>query len=210
MSSLICFSTEEFAVIATDTLGVTTDGEPAILSNKASYLQTLKTVICGTGAGGFHSLWAEYVNSRMILLGIDNLDYHSPGLLRTMWQDFKEKFNVTKEQTVTIYHIGLSLETGGIKRFAYRSTNNFISEEVQHGWFYKPECSVPPGDDVLHIVKEMMFEQRAIQELKARKGRIYIGGQINVIILEKDVVRFMTIGEFPDFPDVVNKLFQPA
>ncbi|VGC17672.1 Uncharacterised protein [Klebsiella pneumoniae] len=49
MSSLICFSTDEFAIVATDTLGVDAEGNPFILTNKATYLPTIKTIICGTG-----------------------------------------------------------------------------------------------------------------------------------------------------------------
>lgn len=207
MSSLICFSTDEFAVVATDTLGVDSEGNPVILSNKATYLPTIKTVICGTGAGGFHSRWAEYVNSRIVLLDIDNLDYHSPKSLSELWRDYKREFNTGDECTVTIYHIGLSLTTGRIKRFAYRSTDEFKSVELQGGWFYKPECPLPDGNDVLDIIKTMMFEQRAIQEATPSAERVYIGGQINVIILEKDCVRHMTIAEFPDLPDVIKKLF---
>lgn len=207
MSSLICFSTDEFAVIATDTLGVDTEGNPFILCNKAAYLQTLKTVICGTGAGGFHSRWAEYVNSRMVLLDIDNLDYHAPKTLCELWREYKREFNTGDECTVTIYHIGLSLTTGKIKRFAYRSTDDFKSVELQSGWLYKPECHIPDGNDVLDIIKKMMFEQRAIQDDKPGSERVYIGGQINIIILERDCVRQMTIADFPDLPDVINKLF---
>lgn len=207
MSSLICFSNDDFAVIGTDTLAVDGEGNPVLLSNKATYLPTIKTVICGTGTGGFHSRWAEFVNSRMILLDVDNLDYHAPSLLRSMWQEYKVEYSAGDGHTVTIYHVGLSQASGGIKRFAYRSTNDFKSEEIQHGWFYKPECNLPEGSDVLDIIKEMMFEQRVIQDKKAKEERVYIGGQINVIILERDCVRHMTIADFPDFPDVINKLF---
>ncbi len=82
MSSFICFSTDEFAVVATDTLGVDAEGNPFILTNKATYLPTIKTIICGTGMGGFHSRWAEFVNSRMILLDVDNLDWICPYISR--------------------------------------------------------------------------------------------------------------------------------
>lgn len=204
MSSLICYSTEDFAIIATDTLGVSHDGSPFILTNKATFLPTLKTVICGTGAGGFHSRWAEYVNSRMVLLGIDNLDYHTPDLLREMWLKYKREFSSPEDLTVTVYHIGFSLFTSKIKQFAYRSTDDFKSQEIPNGWFYKPECSTPDGEEILDVIKAMMFEQRAIQDAKPASERVYIGGQINAIILEANCVRHMTIA---DFPDVIGKLF---
>lgn len=207
MSSFICFSTDEFAVVATDTLGVDAEGNPFILTNKATYLPTIKTIICGTGMGGFHSRWAEFVNSRMILLDVDNLDYHAPSTLKDMWEEYKKEYNVGDECTVTIYHVGISQSSGRIKRFAYRSSECFRSEEITHGWFYKPECSVPDGEDILGIIKAMMFEQRAIQDAMPSAERVYIGGQVNVIILEKDSVRLMTIADFPDFSSVINKLF---
>lgn len=207
MSSLICFSTDEFAVVATDTLGVDAEGNPVILSNKSTYLPTLKTIICGTGAGGFHSRWAEFVNSRMVLLDVDNLDYHTPALLNDMWSEYQKEYNAVGECTVTIYHVGFSQATGMVKRYAYRSIDSFKSEEIPHGWFYKPECSLTDGNDILDIIKTMMFEQRAIQDSIPSSERVYIGGQVNVIILEKDYARHMTIADFPDFPDVISKLF---
>lgn len=207
MSSLISFSNDDFAVIATDTLGVDNEGLPVIFSNKATYLPTIKSVICGTGAGGFHSRWAEYVNSRMLLLDIENLDYHATEQLSELWDCYKKEFNAEDSLTVTIYHIGISLNDGKIKRYAYRSTNNFRSEEIPHGWFFKPACSVPEGENILEIIKSMMFEQREIQEQSPSDGRIYIGGQVNAIILEKDSVRHLTIAEFPDFHQTIEKLF---
>lgn len=65
----------------------------------------------------------------------------------------------------------------------------------------------PDGEDITGIIKAMMFEQRAIQDVMPSAERVYIGGQINVIILEKDCVRLMTIADFPDFSSVINKLF---
>lgn len=206
MSSLICYSNEEYAVIATDTLAVDPVGNPLFFTNKATYLPTIKTVICGTGVGGFHSRWAEHVNSGMNLLDVDNLDYHATKLLIEMWDDYKIEFNINSELTVTIYHIGWSLDAGKIKRFAYRSTNNFISEEIQDGWFFKPECVVPDGDDITEVIKNMMHEQRAIQDDLSKEERVYIGGQINIIVLERDCARHLTVGEFPDYHQTLNQI----
>lgn len=208
MSSLICFSTADLAVIATDTLGVDNYGKPYLFTNKATYLPTLKSVICGTGVGGFHSEWAEIVNSKMILLGIDNLNYHAPRSLSELWEDYKKRYSLHSDITTSVYVVGFSMETNAIKIFSYKSATGFKSEELDHGWFFKPECSVPSGEDLFQVIKEMMFEQRSIQDALPHEQKVYIGGQVNAIILERQAVRHINIADFPDFNHQIHQIFK--
>ncbi|WP_407211604.1 MULTISPECIES: hypothetical protein [Enterobacter cloacae complex] len=53
MSSLIFYTDEAQALIVTDTLAVTDNGEPLSFVSKAGYIPQLRTIIAGTGAGGF-------------------------------------------------------------------------------------------------------------------------------------------------------------
>lgn len=201
MSSLIFFTRPDVAVIATDTLGVTMNGEPFVFTNKATYLPTIQTVIAGTGVGGFSSAWAEYVNSRMILKDIDNLNVHAQSGLLTMWEKFQAEYNLDKKATTTVYHIGFSSEDGTIKTFVYRSVNNFASETIGYGTAVKPECDLVESENIIDAITQMMNQQKAIQDTKPASERLYIGGEIQVIIIEKDKARFSKIGELPGFKE---------
>ncbi len=57
MSSLIFYTDEAQALIVTDTLAVTDNGEPLSFVSKAGYIPQLRTIIAGTGAGGFSNTW---------------------------------------------------------------------------------------------------------------------------------------------------------
>lgn len=49
MSSLIFYTDEAQALIVTDTLAVTDNGEPLSFVSKAGYIPQLRTIIAGTG-----------------------------------------------------------------------------------------------------------------------------------------------------------------
>ena len=52
MSSLIFATDEQQIVVATDTLAVTTEGEPFLFASKATHIPHLRIIIAGTGFGG--------------------------------------------------------------------------------------------------------------------------------------------------------------
>ncbi|WP_426721061.1 hypothetical protein [Enterobacter cloacae complex sp. 301C7] len=62
MSSLIFYTDEAQALIVTDTLAVTDNGEPLSFVSKAGYIPQLRTIIAGTGAGGFSDAHSEAYN----------------------------------------------------------------------------------------------------------------------------------------------------
>jgi len=109
MSSLIIYTDEDQALVATDTLGVNNEGQPFLFTSKSNYLPHLQTIISGTGCGGF------------------------------------------------------SEETGKMVSFAYRRTNDFVSEQLQYGTAVKPECSVIDGN-LFETIPAMMQEQRKIHQ----------------------------------------------
>jgi hypothetical protein len=78
--------------VATDTLATSPDGKPLKFTTKAFILPHLKMIIAGTGAGGFLGRWFVRINDGLIVRGIDNLDYHTPRDLASMWQRHKEEF----------------------------------------------------------------------------------------------------------------------
>jgi hypothetical protein len=80
MSSLIFHTEAEQVLVATDTLAVSGDGMPFMFTSKSFIVPHLRMIIAGTGSGGFCGKWFIQVNDRMILRGIDNLDFQSERL----------------------------------------------------------------------------------------------------------------------------------
>jgi hypothetical protein len=207
MSSLIFATDEQQIVVATDTLAVTTEGEPFLFASKATHIPHLKTIIAGTGAGGLSNEWALTVSTRMIVRGIMNLDFHTPEGLRELWKKYKTEYPVPDRLTTTVYQFGLSEEDGRVVSFAYRSANNFVSEQLQYGFGVKPECIIPEGD-FIEALPNMMAEQRKNQESLPKDERVYIGGEIQVLYLTADGCRSFKAGQFPDFEDQERAVFE--
>ncbi|MNZ67331.1 hypothetical protein D3C78_855760 [compost metagenome] len=208
MSSLIFYIDEEQALIATDTLAVTPSGEPLLFCSKAIHLPHLNIVIAGTGQGGFATRWAMHVNDRMVINGINNLDFHTSKGLRELWSKYCTEFQVPPEATTTVYQFGFCQDSKKMVGIAYRSTNDFISEIRPYGLAAKPECTFPNGEySIPAVFSEMMYEQRTIQEKNPKHERIYIGGKINVLHLNKNGCSSYTLSEFFDFEEHEKKLF---
>lgn len=199
MSSLIFFTDESQVLVATDTLATSPDGKPLKFTSKAFILPYLRLIIAGTGAGGFLGRWFVRINDRILVRGIDHLNYHAPGSLASMWPAFNQEFGFADIST-TVYHFGFSEETGSIHSFAYRSTNEFRSERLEpHGLRVKPECSVPDDYSLPRDIREMMDDQRAIQASQPKDKRVYIGGEIEIHRLSKDGFEVYTLDRFEDY-----------
>jgi len=208
MTSFICHTEAEQALIAMDTLGTYPDGKPFLFTTKFYVVPHLRMVMCATGAGSFIGEWFIRANERMVVRGIDNLDYHTPGMLATLWATHKEKSGSLVDDTVTVYHIGFSEKTDLIHTYVYRSTDDFISEVRDYGLMYKPECTIPenytfPGD-----VKDLMEEQRRIQLTKPLAERIYIGGEIQVCQISKSGIGIYSLGKFDDYDSDLGAIFR--
>lgn len=207
MSSLIFYTDPSQALVATDTLAVTPDGTPLMYGSKALYLPHLKTIIAGTGLGSFSGGWANYVNDRLIVRGLRNLDFHTPEGLRGQWARMKAHQGVPDSMTTTVYQIGVSEDDGEIRAYAYRSANDFESELLAHGTRAKPECSFSSEGHIAQHLRPMMLEQRSIQALKPPDERLYIGGECVVMHLTKETCTTATLFRFDDYDEHLNKIF---
>jgi len=206
MSSLIFHTDQNQALVATDTLAASQNGEPFMFTTKAFAVPHLKMIICGTGAGGFLGKWFIQVNDRMIVKGIDNLDFHTPKILSKLWGSYRKEFSQSSE-TTTVYHFGLSKEDGLIHTFIYRSTENFKSESRGYGVGYKPECNLPENYVFPRDIKKMMEEQRSIQSSMPKEEQIFIGGEIQIHHLTKDGINIYTFAKFDDYSDTEEKIY---
>ena len=84
MSSLIFCTEESQALIATDSLATSNEGQPFAFTSKAFFLPHLKIVMAGSGGKGFLERWLVDVNG-MTVRGIDHLNYHASRNLPAVW-----------------------------------------------------------------------------------------------------------------------------
>ena len=208
MSSLIFYTDAEQIYVATDTLAVELDGTPMMFSSKAIYLPHLRTIIAGTGMGMFSGDWAMFVNNQMVLAGIRNLDRQTPNALRFRWQQYQAEYSLRASLTTTVYHFGFSEEDESVRAFAYRSTNNFESEVIAHGFGLKPTCTPPTEGILVEALPAMMFEQRANERAKPADERLYIGGECIGIHLTKTGCNISRVFQFNDHPQHLQAIFR--
>jgi len=207
MSSLI-FHTDQIQVfVATDTLATSLDGKPAMFTTKAFVVPHIRTIICGTGAGGFLGRWFIQINDRMIVRGIDNLDCHTPKILAASWITYKEEFSLPDSVSVTVYHFGFSEEDGQIHSYAYRSNNNFRSESLGYGVGIKPECNLTEKYVFPMDIKNIMDEQRRIQASRPAHERVFIGGEIQIFHLTANGINIYTLARFEDYDGDEQAIF---
>jgi hypothetical protein len=141
--------------------------------------------------------------------GIEHLDYHTQRILAADWQRFKQEFAIADtNRTTTVYHFGFSESTGLIRSFAYRSANDFRSEEIGYGLGRKPECEAPEGYQLPRDIRRMMDEQRAIQAACPKETRLYIGGEITIHHLMKAGFNAYTLDRFDDYASDETAMYE--
>jgi len=199
MSSLIFWTDPEQALVVTDTLAVTEAGTPLTFCSKAIYLPHIYTIISGTGIGMFSGDWAMAVNNRMVVKGIQNLDYHTPNALRELWLRYATEQSVPENRITTVYHFGFAEDDGSIHSYAYRSTNNFSSERLSYGIGVKPHCTVPKPERLVESLFSMMKEQRELQLARPHGDRVNIGGQGIVMHLTRSGCNTYSAFQFGDY-----------
>jgi hypothetical protein len=207
MSSLIFYTDHEKAIIATDTLAVDEEGSVRQYTSKAVLVPHLRLVIAGTGVGGFSSRWFAQVNDRMVVRGLDHLDFHATDSLGNLFSAYQQEIGFPDNLTATIYHIGISEITGHVQAYAYRSECGFESERLSYGLRVKPECVVPEGYELPFDIVRMMDSQRTIQETKPPEERLYIGGEIQVIQIERSSFHCYQLHRFEDFAATEQAIF---
>lgn len=192
--------------MATDTLAVAPGGAPLLFCSKATYLPHLRTIIAGTGMGRFSGDWAMFVNT-MVLSGIRNLDYHTPSALCERWQRYQAEYSLPGSLTTTVYHFGFAEDDASVRAFAYRSTANFESEPIAHGFGLKPECTLPTDGSLVEALPRMMVEQRKNELMKPAAERLYIGGECIGMHLTSAGCTIASVFRFDDYLQHVQEIF---
>lgn len=200
MSLFMVHHTPEGVAIITDTLATTVEGESHLLVTKCGIVPHLNLVIAGTGIAQLSASWWGRVMEAILCRDIDMLDLHTPDALRSAWGEMKPNLPTAKG-TATIYHFGLSEEREIYVGFAYRSTNDFTSEELQPGFRVKPEPSTPLNDapDSLDEMVSLALEIKQEQDSRPPAERICIGGELVLTALQGGAINAAKLHRWPDF-----------
>lgn len=209
MSSIIFAIEPDRALVATDTLAVSVDGEPVRFTTKAFVLPRLQMIFAGTGAGGFLGHWFVAVNDYLIVQGIDDLDRLAPDRLSVLWKRYKNQVpDFPSNQTTTVYHFGFSERTGLIHAYAYRSSDGFRSSRIEpYGIGIKPVCPIPDNYSLPQDLRKMMDDQRSIQRALPKSERLYVGGEIEVHDLSKNGIVSYVLDRFEDYASDEMKIY---
>lgn len=197
MSSLLFYTDENEAIVATDTLlHYAVDTPPGSIS-KAIAIPHLRLIIAATGSAHLFNSWIGLVNNDGFALDVDEINIHAPKALQTLWEELDTQLSSVLQQTATIYHFGTSDDTGKIHGFAYRSGSNFKSESLEYGLGIKPELMDKTGIDwnSFPLSAPSIMRAQAQQESRKIKDRVYIGGTVEIVHLSKGGFSMYSLGD---------------
>ncbi|MFJ2456640.1 hypothetical protein ACIOWK_33905 [Pseudomonas protegens] len=197
MSSLLFYTDENEAIVATDTLlHYSVDTAPGFTS-KAIAIPHLRMIIAATGSAVLFSRWVGLVNYQGTSLNVDAVDAHATKALQSLWGELNAQFPALHQQTATVYHFGVSDNTGAVHGFAYRSVSDFKSERLDYGLGVKPELMDKSGIDwnSFPLSAPAIMQAQALQESCKTSNRVYIGGSVQVTHLTKDGFSSYSMGQ---------------
>jgi hypothetical protein len=211
MSALIFSTTENSAVIATDTLAVSNDGSctPSHFSAKAYMVPHLRLIIAGTGLASLIAHWAVAVSSELFVDCVEGLDTQATELLRPLNHALLHNFVEMDEDhpvASTIYHFGFSSVTNKMRCFKYHSGNGFASEELPYGTAIKPEGTYYQSPDIFQTVIMTMKSQKLYQEQVPIEKRLGIGGEILLYTLDHRGFNAASIYKFDDYQEMKDAM----
>ena len=139
MTALNFLVQEDQICFAIDTLSISADDRlPSGYLTKFIFLPHLSTVVTGTGHGTFINEWMNFVRGKIIAKDIDHLNEYVPQALNEIAEQFPELGDIT----ATVYHFGFSIRRNIYTGYAYRSVNEWRSEELKPGTGLKPPIDV--------------------------------------------------------------------
>jgi len=198
-----------YVLIFTDSLSLTIDREPFKYVSKIFPLPHLRGVLCGTGLIQTIMDWHVYIQGQIIGNTMNIPNKIAPSELNTIHSKYGQA-------DATIYHFGFSPEENRIKGYAFRSTNDFASEELSDGIGIKPH-----DDEIISYInesldtykgniKKLFIEiiklQKKIDDEGDPKKRLGIGGSIHMYRLNKDYQFLWECYNFDDYNETYNKM----
>lgn len=191
-------------LIVTDTLATTVDGEAMMFQSKAWALPHLNMAIAVTGVANLGAEWDEFLRSSAVVLDLRMIDRFAPEHLRRLWLALQDGAPHDSRITATIYHFGFEHGSDRAVRYAYRSTNNLSSERIEKAGFgVKPTANgfVPTPPESLDDIITMALQIRADQDALPASERIFIGGELQMMLVRDGETQTRRIYRFPDYDD---------
>jgi hypothetical protein len=188
--SLLIFQHYETQVaVYTDTLATSPDGKALAFCDKSFLVPHIGIVMATTGILQLAEIWYSRLNGPIFADDIDALDEYVTKNLQIIWDCLKKHSGGGIEITGTIYHFGWSAKHQQYVRYIYRSDKNFASEHYKEkGIGVKPipndkDAQLPEGiEGVTEFAEQIRMEQLA----KPHNQRLYIGGELNMILMLND------------------------
>lgn len=199
MSSLIFMTDENHAIVATDTLATTSTGIPFKFTTKAFPIPHLRMVMAATGVGAFLGKWFIRVNDDFLVRGVEHLNQFASETLLTLWHELGTQAKIPVNSTVTVYHFGVSELTGQICTYVFRSTSDFRVETLGYGYALKPDGPTDMKFESIDDIVQTMISQREMQRSKPLDEQVFIGGEVQILELNKRGVSILTAHRFDDY-----------
>ena len=200
MTALNFVVQEHQICLAMDTLSIGVDDrQPLAFLTKYSLLPHLNTIVTGTGHGSMVADWMHYARCNVIATDIDHLNEYTPDSLRQIAENHPELQWVS----ATVYHFGFSNGRGRFLAYAYRSTNNWESEEIADGIGVKPQIDflVDESFQLPAAFIELIKRQRDQDLSLAPEERVGIGGDIHFVIMNTDGIHVSRCYRFPSYQE---------
>lgn len=198
MTALIFSIHPDQVILAMDTMSTAPDGKPNGYTSKFFPVQHLNGLMCVTGLSNFAHDWLASL-LRFVAKDMRHLDEFATSVLQELWQ----KYSDCIDTTATVYHFGYSKDEGRYVGFAYRSTNGFSSERLKDGLRTKPGLPDARIESLADFAKTMR-KQRTAQEQESFETRTFIGGEVQLAIMEKQTLTISTVDRFEDYEQVYD------
>jgi hypothetical protein len=215
MSALIYILNENQVIIAMDTLSsinTKTGLKPYKFLSKIFPLMHMNCVVCGTGNFDPILKWFEFVESSFVANGIVYLNR----LTELSIKEFMKNENPSNSFT-TIYQFGLSEEDCKFYGYAYRSTNDYLSEKLEYTIGIKPQDVFGTDEDLSRfleantkqdILVSLMLKLKEYDDKldNINPNKVGIGGHMEVCMLKENSLHIERQDIFPDSASVYKKI----
>lgn len=213
MSALNFITDPNFIIVTTDTLSLSYKTKKAYkFLDKAFLFPQMNCIISGTGNFKAILYWVNFIREYTYANGIYQLDLIAQQALQEQMQGQKLDDTIT----ATIYQFGLSEIDNNFHSYAYRSTNNFISEPLEYGLGLKPQDAFDTKEKINDVFSNfdsssieateqslinIMLQQKAYDDELPSDERLGIGGRIQYLLLTREACISKAIFTFEDFEE---------
>ena len=196
----------EYVLILSDSLAISgEDHRPCFMTTKVFSLPHVGLCIAGTGAQPLAERFWAHANSKCIFEDIAHLNNYAPTILCAIWEEMLSHPDYADveadEITGTVYCYGWSEEKEVFVGFAYRSINDFVSEEMHYGTALKPppNSGEVPEINGLTDFLSVLIEQKREDRERPRMERVGIGGDVIMTLMSRTDDGFTVIEQRPFF-----------